>query len=144
MQLSSAAFEEGGQIPPRYTCDGEDVSPPVSWDAVPAGTAELALVMDDPDARGFVHWVVVGIPPAAGQLAEGQLPAGTRQGRNDFGGTGYRGPCPPSGSHRYVLTLYALSAPIAVSDAPTAEEVRTAAAGLTLGEERLSTSYARR
>lgn len=144
LRLTSAAIEDGGTIPARYTCDGEDSAVPVEWSGLPDGTAELALVLDDPDARGFVHWVVVGIPAGADGLPEGGLPEGAREGRNDFGGVGYRGPCPPSGSHRYVLTVYALSAPLQVPDAPSAEDVRRAAAGITLAEATLSASYARR
>jgi Raf kinase inhibitor-like YbhB/YbcL family protein len=142
-QLTSSAFAEGGDIPSRHGCDGGDAPVPLAWSGTPDGTAELAVVMDDPDARGFVHWVVVGIPASADGLAESGLPAGAREGQNNFGRTGYGGPCPPSGSHRYVFTLYALSAPLQVSDAPSADEVRTAAAGVTLGEAQLGGTYTR-
>ena len=100
--------------------------------------------MDDPDARGFVHWLVVGIPASADGLSGGALPAGAREGGNDFGRTGYGGPCPPSGSHRYVFTLYALSEALQLSGTPTADELRRAAGGRILAEARLSGSYARR
>ena len=143
-ELSSTAFTDGGPIPSRHTCDGEDISPPLQWSAPPDGTAELALVMDDPNAGGFVHWVVVGLRPTATGLDEGSLPTGAREGRNDFGGLGYCGPCPPSGEHRYVFTLYALSQPLAVSDTPTAAEVRAAARGVTIFEASLSGTYTRR
>ncbi|MDP8904975.1 MAG: YbhB/YbcL family Raf kinase inhibitor-like protein, partial [Chloroflexota bacterium] len=125
-ELTSPDFEPGGEIPRRHTCDGEDVAVALSWAGAPAGTAEFALVMDDPDARGFVHWLVVGIPASATELAGDPLPPGAREGRNDFRRQGYGGPCPPSGSHRYVFTLYALREPLAVTGVPTADEVRRA------------------
>jgi Raf kinase inhibitor-like YbhB/YbcL family protein len=143
MQLTSPAFAEGEQIPARHSCDGDDLPLPLSWSGAPEGTAEFALVMDDPDARGFVHWVVVGMPAGTDGIEQDGLPAGAREGRNDFGGVGYRGPCPPSGTHRYVVTLYALSSPIQVSEAPTAEEVRRAAGSVTLAEVQLSGTYTR-
>ncbi len=143
LELTSPAFSAGADIPARHTCDGENVPVPLSWSVVPDETAELALVMDDPDARGFVHWVVVGIPPTADGLTEAGLPGGAREGRHDFGGVGYSGPCPPSGTHRYVVTLYALSRPLNVSATPTADEVRRAAADATLAEARLEGNYSR-
>lgn len=142
--LHSDAFDEGGEIPVRHTCDGEDAPLPFRWSGTPDGTAELALILDDPDARGFVHWVVVGIPAAASEIGEAGLPAGAREGRTSFGRTGYGGPCPPSGSHRYTATLYALSAPLELPAGATADEVRSAASGRILGEARLSGRYARR
>jgi Raf kinase inhibitor-like YbhB/YbcL family protein len=141
--LTSSAFAEGGQIPTENTCDGADQPLPIAWSGVPAGTAELALVMDDPDARGFVHWVVVGIPPTAAGLPGGVLPEGARAGRSGFGRAGYGGPCPPSGTHRYALTLYALSSPLDLVGTPTADQVRQAAAGKTLATAALSGTYTR-
>jgi Raf kinase inhibitor-like YbhB/YbcL family protein len=143
-RLTSQAFDDGGEIPARHTCDGEDVPPPLEWSDVPAGTAELAVIMDDADARGFIHWVVVGIPADSGGLPDGRLPARAREGANDFGRAGYGGPCPPSGSHRYVLTLYALSQPLQLSGSVTADAVRSAAEGKISGEARLEGRYARR
>jgi Raf kinase inhibitor-like YbhB/YbcL family protein len=98
--------------------------------------------MDDPDARGFVHWVVVGIPPTASGLENGSLPAGALEGQTGFG-VGYGGPCPPSGTHRYEFTLYALSSPLGAGDSPTAADVRAAAAGKTLAEAQFTGTYAR-
>ena len=141
--LSSTAFDEGGEIPARHTCDGEDVPLPFNWSGMPEGTAELALMVDDPDARGFVHWLVVGIPAEASEIGEAGLPGGAREGRTNFGRTGYGGPCPPSGSHRYTATLYALSAPLDLTADPTADEVRSAATGKILAEARLNGRYAR-
>jgi Raf kinase inhibitor-like YbhB/YbcL family protein len=141
--LTSAAFTEGGPIPTENTCDGANKPIPLAWLGVPAGTAELALVMDDPDARGYVHWVVVGIPPSATGLGgDAPLPAGARDGRRS-GGVGYTGPCPPSGTHHYVFTLYALSSPLSVPATPTADEVRQAAANSTLATATLSGTYTR-
>ena len=142
-ELTSSAFADGGRIPERHTCDAEDAPIPLEWSGLPPDTAELALIIDDPDARGFVHWVVTGIAPDSQELAAGRLPESAREGRNDFGGVGYRGPCPPSGSHRYVITVLALSAPLQVSEPASAEEVRRAAAGITLAEATLSGHYQR-
>jgi deoxyribonuclease V len=123
--LKSSAFEHGQPIPQRYTCDGDDVSPPLEWSGVPDGARSLALVVDDPDApRGtFTHWVASGIDPASSGLAEGE--AAPSEGTNDFGTTGWRGPCPPPGHgrHRYVFRLRALDGEERVLD--TAELIGT-------------------
>jgi Raf kinase inhibitor-like YbhB/YbcL family protein len=114
IRVSSPAFAAGGAIPKRFTCEGENVSPPLAWSGVAAGTAEVALVVDDPDApRGtFVHWVVVGLDPDQGTLAEGAVPAGARQLPNSAGSAAYTGPCPPGGpAHHYRFTVYALGRP---------------------------------
>ena len=140
--LTSPAFADGGAIPTEHSCDGGDKPIPLAWSGVPEGTAELALVMDDPDARGFVHWVVVGIPPSASGFDNGELPAGAQEGSTGFG-VGYGGPCPPSGTHHYEFTLYALSSPLGAGGSPTAEAVRAAAADKTLGEAELTGTYAR-
>ena len=141
--LTSSEFSEGGEIPVEFSCDGEDQPPPLSWSGVPEGTAELALLMDDPDARGFVHWLVTGIPAGASSLGAGNLPAEAVEGRNDFGRSGYGGPCPPSGTHRYVVTVYALSESLSLSGTPTADEFRNASNGKVLGEARLEARYTR-
>ena len=147
--LTSTAFEDGAEIPRRHTCDGEDVSPELSWSGAPEGTAAFALVMHDPDApRGdFVHWVVVDFTGSAtGALPEGvgSSPDAPRQGVNDFGRVGYGGPCPPSGPpHRYVFELYALSETSNLPGTPTAEEVRDGLRGHLLAEARLTGGYAR-
>jgi len=115
LTLSSPAFKEGESIPPKYTCQGEDISPPLVWGESPEGTQSYALVMDDPDAPGgvFTHWLIYDIPADVNELPEG-VPAEPRlfngaQGQNDFGRTGYGGPCPPPGKpHRYRFNLYAL------------------------------------
>jgi Raf kinase inhibitor-like YbhB/YbcL family protein len=105
MTVTSSAFKAGAAIPVRYTCKGDNLSPPLQWTAPPSGTAELALVVDDPDAPGgtFVHWVMAGIPASLRQLGENAVPEGAREARD------YTGPCPPSGpAHHYRFTLYAL------------------------------------
>ncbi|MGH2710681.1 MAG: YbhB/YbcL family Raf kinase inhibitor-like protein [Actinomycetota bacterium] len=124
-KLSSPAFQEGGPVPETYSCEGEDLSPPLEWSGVPDGTAELMLTLLDPDAPGrvFTHWTVFEIEPASGGSAEGTLPDGALEGTNDFGEVGYAGPCPPEGeSHRYVFTLAAMAEPSELeSGAPPAQ-----------------------
>lgn len=121
LTILSPAFEAGGAMPARFTCDGADISPPLAWSGVPQGTRSFALIVDDPDApdpaapkRVWVHWVLYNVPAAVTQLAEGSsrvhLPHGAREGVHDGGGGGYSGPCPPIGRHRYFHKLYALDA----------------------------------
>ncbi len=118
-KLTSTAFPHGGEIPAKYTCEGQDISPPLAWTGVPPNAKGLVLIVDDPDAPDpaapkmtWVHWVLYNIPPSAGSLREGakELPPGTLQGLNDWKRTGYGGPCPPIGRHRYFFKLYALDA----------------------------------
>lgn len=113
IKVTSAAFEEGGLIPPNYTCDGADISPPLRWDAAPEGTKSIALISDDPDAPmgTWVHWVLYNLPAETTELAENipaqeTLPNGAKQGITDFRRVGYGGPCPPSGTHRYFFKIY--------------------------------------
>jgi len=119
MKITSSAFAHQGPIPTLHTCDGKDVSPALAWTEVPANAKALVLIVDDPDAPDprapkttWVHWVLYDLPPGAGLLEEGvaatALPKGTRQGSNDWKRTGYGGPCPPIGRHRYFFKLYAL------------------------------------
>ncbi|MGC9523709.1 MAG: YbhB/YbcL family Raf kinase inhibitor-like protein [Anaerolineae bacterium] len=126
LMLTSSAFAEGDAIPARYTCDGEDVSPPLSWEGPPDGTERFALICDDPDAPGgtWVHWVVYDLPGDARTLPEAVpadpvLDSGARQGLNSWSRTGYGGPCPPRGVHRYVFKLYALDATLALAPEET-------------------------
>jgi Raf kinase inhibitor-like YbhB/YbcL family protein len=135
LTLTSSAFDEGTAIPRDYTCDGSNKQLPIAWAGAPAGTVEFALTMDDPDANGFVHWVVTGIPADAAAFSGG-LPAGAQAGQP------YRGPCPPSGTHHYVLTLYALSAPLG-DNATTAAQVMAAASDKTLTSTTLTGTYRR-
>jgi Raf kinase inhibitor-like YbhB/YbcL family protein len=115
MTLTSAAFEEAEMIPPKYTCDGADISPPLTWGPVPEQTESIALICDDPDAPmgTFVHWVLYDVPAETTELPENvpndtTLPDGAAQGTSDFGRIGYGGPCPPGGTHRYFFKIYAL------------------------------------
>ena len=115
-RITSRAFKEGGDIPAHYTADGENVSPPLDWQEPPLGTRSFALIVEDPDAPGgiFTHWLVYNIPAGVMVFPEAfpplkALPNGTRQGVNDFGGIGYQGPDPPSGTHRYIFRVYALT-----------------------------------
>jgi len=115
IKITSPAFEDEGMIPARYTCDGENVSPPLTLDGIPENTQSIALIADDPDAPGrtFTHWLIFDLPPDTNQLSENipmqaTLTSGAKHGENDFGKTGYGGPCPPSGTHRYYFRAYAL------------------------------------
>ena len=143
--LSSAAFEHGGDVPRRHTCDGEDVSPALAWSGVPEGTRSLALVVDDPDAPGrtFLHWLAWGLEPEAGGLGEGE--AAPVEGTNDFGSTGYRGPCPPPGHgpHRYFFRLHALGAPVDVRAGAGRDELEGAIRAHELGTAELMGTYER-
>ncbi|HSD27323.1 MAG TPA: YbhB/YbcL family Raf kinase inhibitor-like protein, partial [Vicinamibacteria bacterium] len=130
LALSSPAFAPGGDIPALFTCEGRDLSPALDWTGVPEAAKSLVLIVDDPDAPDpkaprttWVHWVLYNLPPTARGLPEAvaaqALPAGTRQGTNDWKRTGYGGPCPPIGRHRYVHTLFALDASLGDLGAPT-------------------------
>ncbi len=111
--LSSPSFVAGGTIPARFTCVGEDVSPPLEWASVPEGAVELAIVVRDRSAGGFVHWIVTGIDPTVQGIGVGGVPEGAVEGRNDGGAVGWFGPCPPAGStHTYELSIHALDAPL--------------------------------
>ena len=146
--LTSSAFANGTAIPPEFGCDGADVSPPLAWSGVPPGSAALVLVFDDPDARDFVHWIVLDLPATDEELPKNVSPsAGTpQQGTNDFGNVGYGGPCPPSGTHHYQFTLTALSAPLGLGGHPSASAVRnalSAAADQVLGTATLAGTFKR-
>src|SRR5664280_2610345 len=146
LRLTSPAFGDGDAIPSRYGCDGANVSPQLAWHGAPDATRSFALLVTDPDARGFVHWIAVDIPAASNGLGEGASGTGVagREGRNDFGRIGWGGPCPPSGTHRYVFDLFALSAPRGLSGTPSAADVRRALAGRVIAEARLTGTYRRR
>ena len=139
--VTSSAFEEGGSIPRRHTCDADDVSPPLAWTGAPDGAAAFAVIVDDPDARGWVHWIVADIPAETASVAEGESP-GT-DGRNDFGRNGWGGPCPPSGSHRYSFEVVALSDRLGLPAGFSADELRAAMEGKVLASGRLTASYRR-
>ena len=151
LDLRSPAFSEGSRIPSKYTCDGKDASPPLSWTGIPAGGKSLALTCDDPDAPAglWVHWVVFDLPPSMTGVPEGvppttEIPGGGRQGKNDFRKIGYGGPCPPGGTHRYVFTLYALDSTLGLPAGATRQDLLAAMRDHALGEATLTGTYSRR
>lgn len=152
MRLHSSAFQEGASIPTRYSCQGEDLSPPLQWEGVPEGARSLALILDDPDAPDpaapkmtYVHWVLYNLPAEDGGLPEGisaaALPAGTGEGLNDWRRTGYGGPCPPIGRHRYFFKLYALDTELGGLIRPTKADLETAMQGHVLEQASLMGTY---
>lgn len=154
IQISSTAFQAGGSIPALYTCDDKDVSPPLQWSGIPEGTRSLALIVDDPDApdpaapkRTWVHWVLYNLPPSATGLPEGvkpaSLPSGTQEGLNDWKRTGYGGPCPPVGRHRYFHKLYALDTVLDGLRTPTKAELEKAMEGHVLARGEIIGTYER-
>ena len=143
MRLTSAAFAEDEPIPSEHTCDGDDRSPPLAWREAPAGVAEFALIVEDPDAGNFVHWVLTGIPGGTTELATGAGDTVGVPGANDFGRGGWGGPCPPQGEHRYTFTLYALSQALDVRPGATAADVRSAMRDRVLAEAGMTGRYTR-
>ena len=151
LQISGSAFSAGDTIPTKFTCDGPDVSPKLTWSGSPANTQSFALIMDDPDAPvgTWVHWVLYDLPPDTKELSEGvvkqeQLSSGARQGRNDFGKIGYGGPCPPPGKpHRYFFKLYALDAKLNLKAGATKAEVEGGMKGHILAQGELIGRYGR-
>lgn len=151
LSVTSTAFLEGDKIPGKYTCQGQDISPPLAWSEPPRGTQCFALIMDDPDAPGgvFAHWLIFNIPSDSRTLPEAlptqnQLPNGALQGKNDFGTVGYRGPCPPSGpAHRYRFTLYALDRPLDLKPGTSKKQVLDAMNGHILAQGQLTGTYRR-
>lgn len=150
MELHSSAFPPGGAIPARHTCEGEDLAPPLQWCAMPPGTASLVLIVDDPDAPDpaapkttWVHWVLYDIPPSVTALPHGgqPLPAGVREGLNDWGRPGYGGPCPPVGRHRYFFKLYALDRNLPALPRPTKAAVEQGMQGHVLAQAELMGTY---
>jgi Raf kinase inhibitor-like YbhB/YbcL family protein len=155
MRLTSSAFHDKGDIPSRYTCDGDDNSPPLAWDDVPNGTKSFALIVDDPDAPDpaapkmvYVHWVLYDIPASVRSLPEGAtaktLPPGARQGKNDFGKSDYGGPCPPIGRHRYFHKLYALDTSLGDRGQLSKNELLAAIKDHVLAESQLVGTYERK
>lgn len=152
IEITSSAFTHGNSIPAQYSCDSDDVSPKLSWSGIPEGTKTIAVIMDDPDAPGgtWVHWVVYGISPDDGGLPEGVPPSdtldgGARQGKNDFGRTGYGGPCPPRGGpHRYFFKVYALEADLVLGPGATKADLVRKMSGSILAQGELMGRYTRR
>jgi Raf kinase inhibitor-like YbhB/YbcL family protein len=145
LQVTSSAFQHGAMIPRTYTCDGSDISPPLSWRGVPAGAKSIALIMDDPDApRGiWVHWVLFNIPPGTTGLGEG-MDGGAQQGSNSWRRTGYGGPCPPGGTHRYYFKVYALDILLTLETGVTKAQLLKAMDGHVLAEGQLMGRYSRK
>lgn len=150
LELTSSVFRSGGTIPPKYTCDGDDVSPPLQWSDPPEGTRSFALLVDDPDAPmgTWVHWVLLNLPSESRTLPQAVepdavLPDGSHHGQNSWGRIGYGGPCPPSGTHRYFFKLYALDGPLDVASGVGKEELLQAMEGHVLAIAELMGTYSR-
>jgi Raf kinase inhibitor-like YbhB/YbcL family protein len=150
LAITSTAFTEGGPIPARFTCEGNDVSPALSWTGAPPGARSFVLIVDDPDAPDpqapkttWVHWVLYNLPPTCDGLPEAvsALPAGTLEGTNDWKRTGYGGPCPPIGRHRYFHKLYALDATLPDLRQPRKPQVEAAMQGHVLAQAQLMGTY---
>jgi Raf kinase inhibitor-like YbhB/YbcL family protein len=145
MKITSSAFHEGANIPSKFTCDGSDTSPPLQIAGVPSGAKSLVLIVDDPDAPSglFTHWLVWNIPPQTGSIAEGSAPQGV-QGANDFGKSGYRGPCPPPGTHRYSFKIFALDRELELRSGAKRSQVDAAMKGHVIAQGELVGRYAKR
>lgn len=150
LTLTSPAFVQQGEIPAQYTCEGANISPALAWSAAPAGTKSFALIVDDPDApdpaaprQVYVHWVLYNIPPSTSGLAEAvkSLPSGAREGKNDWHRTGYGGPCPPIGRHRYFHKLYALDVVLPDLGTPTKTALEQAMSGHVLEQAEIVGTY---
>lgn len=152
LTLTSAAFRNGADIPRQHTCEGKDTAPPLAWSGAPAGTKSFALIVHDPDApdpkaprMDYVHWVLYDVPPSITDLPEGvtsaRLPQGAREGVNDFKRTGYGGPCPPIGRHRYYFELSALDTTLGDLGTPNRQKVEDAMKGHVLEKAVLMGTY---
>lgn len=152
LQLTSPAFSQGGSIPAKYTCEGQDFSPPLAWAGAPPNVKSFAMIVDDPDApdpakpqRVYVHWVVCNIPANVSALPENAsktgLPKGTVQGKNDWGKAEYGGPCPPIGRHRYFFKLYALDTGLANLTSPAKVDLERAMKGHVIASAELMGTY---
>jgi Raf kinase inhibitor-like YbhB/YbcL family protein len=150
IKVTSSAWQEGEMIPGKYTCDGENISPPLTLSSIPEGTKSIALISDDPDApaKVWVHWVIFNLPPDTTRLEENipsqtKLSNGALQGKNDSGTTGYTGPCPPDGTHRYYFKAYALDKMLDLSPGITKQNLLETMQGHILGEGSLMGRYRR-
>jgi Raf kinase inhibitor-like YbhB/YbcL family protein len=150
LKMSSSAFQHEGAIPSRFTCEGDDISPALAWSGVPKEAKSLVLIVDDPDAPDpaaprmtWVHWVLYNLPPDSARLSESvkELPAGTREGLNDWRRTGYGGPCPPIGKHRYFHKLYALDTVLPDLGKPTRTKLEDAMRGHVIAQAELMGTY---
>jgi Raf kinase inhibitor-like YbhB/YbcL family protein len=145
MKITSSAFQEGADIPSKFTCDGADTSPALQVADVPSGAKSLALIVDDPDAPSglFTHWIVWNISPQTSTIEEGSAPKGV-QGTNDFGKSGYGGPCPPSGTHRYYFKIFALDRELDLPAGTKRSQLDAAMKGHVVAEGQLMGRYARK
>jgi len=145
MKITSSAFQEGGNIPSKFTCDGSDTSPPLQITGVPSEAKSLVLIADDPDAPGglFTHWLVWNIPPQTSSIAEGSAPKGVH-GTNDFGKPDYKGPCPPPGTHRYSFKIYALDRELDLRGGAKRSQLDAAMKGHVVAQGVLVGRYARK
>ena len=145
IKVTSSAFHEGGNIPSKFTCDVSDTSPPLQIAGIPSNAKTLVLIADDPDAPGglFTHWLVWNIPPQTTLIAEGSAPKGA-QGANDFGKSGYRGPCPPSGTHRYSFKIFALDRELDLHSGAKRSQVDSAMKGHIIAQGELVGRYTRK
>ena len=151
MQLRTLAFKAGDEVPVEFTCDGANISPPLAWTAPPEATQSLALIVEDPDAphAPWVHWLVYDLPPTERELPEAiapgsPLPGGARQGKNDFGQTGYGGPCPPAGhAHRYFFKIFALDSRLDLPKGASRSQLDRAMRGHVLASGEVMGRYRR-
>ncbi len=145
MKITSSAFQEGGKIPPKFTCAGSDISPPLQISGVPSEAKSLVLIADDPDAPGglFTHWLVWNIPPQINSISEGSAPKGVH-GTNDFGKSDYKGPCPPPGTHRYSFKVFALDSELDLRSGSKRSQVDAAMKGHVIAQGELVGRYARK
>jgi Raf kinase inhibitor-like YbhB/YbcL family protein len=143
MKLTSSVFDHNGMIPIRYTCEGEEVSPPLTISDPPSGTESLALIVQDPDAPSgdFVHWLIWNIGPEVWEITEGTIPKAAQAGTNDAGKVGWSGPCPPLGKHRYEFHLYALKKTLAIPETALKDELRATIKENTIQEAVLTGLY---
>ena len=145
MKITSSSFHEGGNIPSKFTCDGSDTSPPLQITGIPSEAKSLVLIADDPDAPGglFTHWLVWNIPPQTNSIAEGSAPKGV-YGTNDFGKSGYKGPCPPPGAHRYSFKVFALDRELDLRSGAKRSQVDAAMKGHVIAQGEIVGRYARK
>ena len=145
LKVTSSAFANGGKIPPKYTCDGSNVNPPLRVENIPGTAKSLVLIVDDPDAPGrtWVHWLVWNIDPKTNEIREGRVPVNAVEGTSDFGKAAYGGPCPPSGSHRYYFKMYALDTTLQLSSSTKKEGMEKAMIGHVITKGSLMGTYSR-
>ena len=146
MKITSSAFQESGNIPQKFSCDGSNVNPPLHFEGAPAAAKSLALIVDDPDAPSglFAHWLVWNIDPKTSDIAENGVPQTGIQGTNDFGKTGYGGPCPPSGTHRYYFRIFALDQSLNIKPGAKRKELEATIRGHTIAQGELMGRYSRK